>query len=79
MIAPSLFSQPYVTPILSVAFFAWLSFNVSQYYANLYMQNILGYTAVQTAIAFLPLIVAGVLLNLLPARACFSSRSAARS
>ncbi|KAM0752540.1 hypothetical protein T439DRAFT_379583 [Meredithblackwellia eburnea MCA 4105] len=66
LLPPAIWRAPFLAALLSIVFFAWASFNTSSYYVNLMMQSVLGVTPLKTALYFLPMIIAGTALNLIP-------------
>ncbi|KAK5009421.1 hypothetical protein LTR28_001118 [Elasticomyces elasticus] len=46
-------------------FFCWAAFNSFQFYAAQYLQTIYGYSALQSSLRFVPMVVAGIVTNVL--------------
>ncbi|PWN20967.1 MFS general substrate transporter [Microstroma glucosiphilum] len=52
-------------PLLSMIFFAWLSFNSLSYFATLYIQEVRQLSPLQASLQFLPMVVTGILYNVI--------------
>ncbi|SCV74067.1 BQ2448_6499 [Microbotryum intermedium] len=66
ILPPGIWTTPHLPAILAVVFFAWGAFNTCTYYVNLVLQLVMKETALKTALFQLPLIVSGIILNIIP-------------
>ncbi|KAJ7757476.1 MFS general substrate transporter [Mycena metata] len=53
-----------ISSIVSIQFFIWWSFNTLSYFLTLYYQQVLLLDPLKTAVRFLPMTIAGVLVNI---------------
>ncbi|GAA98060.1 uncharacterized protein L969DRAFT_93321 [Mixia osmundae IAM 14324] len=61
----SIWTKPHFAVVCFVVFGIIWSFNVLQYYLNLYLQTYKGYSPIGTALRFAPMVVAGIFYNVL--------------
>ncbi|KDE03042.1 hypothetical protein MVLG_06432 [Microbotryum lychnidis-dioicae p1A1 Lamole] len=66
ILPPGIWTTSYLPAILAVVFFAWGAFNTCTYYVNLVLQLVMKESALKTALFQLPLIVSGIIFNIIP-------------
>ncbi|SCZ99201.1 BZ3500_MvSof-1268-A1-R1_Chr3-1g05873 [Microbotryum saponariae] len=66
ILPPGIWTTPHLPAILAVVFFAWGAFNTCTYYVNLVLQLVMEESALKTALFQLPLIVSGIIFNIIP-------------
>lgn len=57
---------PHLSSLLAIVFLSWAGFNTVTFYINLLLQLVLDVTPIKTALYFLPMIISGFALNLVP-------------
>jgi predicted MFS family arabinose efflux permease len=64
LIPNSLWRKPSFIATCVIVFFTWAVFNAFQYLSTLWFQKVLGLSALQTSIRFLPMVIIGVVTNI---------------
>ena len=64
LLPPAVWRAPKFGAVISVIFLAWLSFNVLSYLSTLVYQEVQQISAIKTSLLFLPMVGAGLVLNI---------------
>ncbi|CAN8105043.1 unnamed protein product [Discula destructiva] len=62
LLPASLFAPKHMKTLVASLTFAYGTFGIFMYYASFYLTDVMGYSAIQTALAFVPMAAGGVIL-----------------